>query len=848
MMLTATLKSLLSRKLRLLMSGLAIVLGVMFVSGAMVMKDTLGRSFDAQFTGAYDDFDLYVSLKPKVEEETGGPASVVPALDASAVNRVAGIPGVEKARGIVKAEGARALGKDHKLVPSTGGPRYGEGWRGESTLLTLRSGRGPQTADEVVINATLAEKAGFKAGDRIDVLTTEPKKSFTVVGVFGYSEGRDSIGGEQTVAFTEPVAQQLMTGKAGAFSGVGVDTAPGVPAASVGSAMAKELGGAYEVATAEEFAKKQSDKAGAVLDLISQLLLGFAGIAVFVSVFLIVNTFSIIIAQRLRELALLRALGASRRQMIHSVLLESFAVGLVASVLGLAAGIGVGALGSSLAGSSIEGLQVAPLGVPADAVVTSFAVGILVTVLAALFPAVRASRVAPIAVIRTAAVPDRKGRKQTWTGAVLLGLGVVLLALGLAGSGGMGTVLPAVLLSFVGVALLTPLVSRPTVWAIGVLFSRALPGQLGRRNAARNPRRTAITASAIMVGVALVTTVSTLAASFEDSVTDQIKRTLKSDLVVKGDGPSAAGAPIAPDALAQAARVPGVEKTAVAMLDSGSVDGEAQSVASWQDWATAQDVLGLTGKEGSLLPPAAGSAVMDESSAKAHDLKVGDKVTVQLQRGDPHTYQVAGIFESTALSNGIVVPWADARAGFSSELPSQAFFELDKDTDASSVLPQIEKLLQDSPEAEVMTKSEVIDEFSAAFALQVTIVQALLGVAMLIAVLGIINTLALSILERTAEMGALRAIGLGRGQTVRMIMTESMLISLFGAVLGLVVGSVLGLAVSRALKDQGVSHLALPWSQMLAYLIGAAVVGVIASLAPARRGARLSVLRAISHS
>ncbi|WP_097870864.1 ABC transporter permease [Streptomyces sp. rh34] len=848
-MLTATLKSLLSRKLRLLMSGLAVVLAVMFVSGSMVIKDTLGRSFDAQFTGAYEDLDLHVSLKPKVKAETGGPASVVPALDAAAVNRVAAASGVDKSLGIVKVEGARVLGKDRKLVPSTGGPRYGEGWRGESELLSLRSGRGPRAAEEVAINATLAEKAGFKAGDRIEVLTSEPKKSFTVVGVFGYSEGRDSIGGEQTVAFTEPVAQQLMLGKPGAFSGIGVVTDSGASAASVKGALVKELGNDYTVATGEEFAKKESDKSSAMLDMISQLLLGFAGIAVFVSVFLIVNTFSIIIAQRLRELALLRALGASRRQMINSVLLESFAIGLVSSVLGLAAGVGVGALGSSLAGGSIEGLEIASLGVPASAVVTSFAVGIVVTMLAALFPALRASRVAPIAVIRAAATPDHKGRKQTWIGAILLALGVVLVTIALVGSSGMSTMLPAVMLSFVGIALLAPLVSRPAVWAIGVLFSRALPGQLGRRNAARNPRRTAVTASAIMIGVALVTAVSTLAASFESSVTDEFKQTLKSDLVAKGDGPSAQGAPMDPDALAQAARVPGVKQVAIAMLDSGTVDEKAQKVTSWQDWDKARDVLGVTAKQGSLLPPPAGSVVMDEASAKAHSAKVGDKITVQLQRGEPRTYQVAGIFENSTFTNSIVVPWDDAQTGFSGKLPSQAFFELEDGTATSAVVPQIDELLKDSsPEAKVMTKAEVRDEFSSAFALQVTVVQALLGVAMLIAVLGIINTLALSILERTAELGALRAIGLGRGQTVRMIMTESMLISLFGAVLGLVVGSVLGLAMSHALEDQGVSHLALPWSQMLAYLIGAAVVGIIASLAPARRGARLNVLHAISHS
>ncbi|GCB53359.1 ABC transporter permease [Streptomyces sp. NL15-2K] len=846
-MLKLTLKSLLSRKLRLVLSGLAVVLAVMFVSGAMVIKDTLNRSIDAQFAGAYADIDLHVALKPKVKSPAEDDAAVIPPVDRAAVDRAAGVAGVAEASGMVLAEGARVIGKDGKVVPGTGGPRYGESWREESGLISLRSGHEPRADNEVALNAGLAEKAGLKVGDQVGVLTNEPKQNFVVAGVFGYSGNRDSIGGEQTVAFTEPVAQRLMLGRSDGYSGIKVTVADGASADTVRSALGKELGAGYDVLTGKELAQKASDKSRGILDMMNMLLLGFAGVAVFVGVFLIVNTFSIIIAQRMRELALLRALGASRKQMIGSVLTESFVVGLVSSALGLAAGVGIGALGADLLASSTDGLQVASLGVPAGAVVTSFAVGILVTMMSALVPAVRASKVPPVAVIRATATQQGKHRKQTWTGTVMLGLGGLLLVLGLSGTGGATTIISGVLLAFIGVSLLTPLISKPSVEVLGALFARSTPGALGRSNSARNPRRTAITASAMMIGVALVTAISTVAASAEDSVTRDIRRDLKADLVAMGEAGSASSASVDPAALARIAEVPGVESVAAVSMDTAMVGKESQPVTSWQDWTKAREVLGLKAAEGSIDTLAPGSVIMNESTAESRGAKVGDRITLQLQRGDTHTYRVSGVFADSTLSSGLVVPWADAEAGFRSKQPSQAYFQLAGGADESQLRTQIETLLKDSPEVSVQTRDDVIKMFSGGFAMMLTIVQALLGVAMLIAVLGIVNTLALSILERTKEMGTLRAIGLSRGQTVRMIMTESVVISLFGAVLGIVVGGALGLAAARAMEDQGVSQLSLPWGQMLAYLVGAAIVGVIASIAPARRGSRLNVLAAISH-
>ncbi|MFF2655298.1 ABC transporter permease [Streptomyces sp. NPDC058045] len=842
-MLTATLKSLLSRKLRLVLSGLAIVLAVMFVSGAMVIKATLNQSIDAQFNGAYQDIDLYVQHQPKVSSGSADDPAAVPPVDQAVVDKVADAPGVAHAGGLVLAEGARAIGKDGKVVPGTGGPRYGGSWRGESDLVSLRGGSVPHQDTEVAIDAGLAKKAGFTLGDRIGVLTDEPRRTFTVAGIFGYSGHRDSIGGEQTVIFNEPVAQRLMLGRSGAYSGVRVSLSSGTTASEAASGIGRQLGPDCSVLTGRELAKKASDKSRGILDMMGTMLLGFAAVAVVVGIFLIVNTFSIIVAQRMRELALLRALGASRRQMIGSVLLESFLVGLVASTLGLAAGIGIGALGSDLLASSTDGLKVGSLGVPASAVLSAYAVGVLTTMLAALLPAVGASKVPPISVIRASAAPEGRHRKQTWTGAVMLGLGAVLLVVG-----GMTSTLSGALLAFVGVVLLTPLVSGPAVRVLGSVFARSLPGRLGRGNSARNPRRTAITASAMMIGVALVTAISTIAVSSEDSVGHDIRHDLKADLVAMGEAGSATSAAIDPAALEKAGAVRGVHEVAAVSLDTAKVGKDTQTVASWQDWATAREVLGIKGSDGSVGSLADGTVLMNKGTADGSGLKVGDTVRVQLQRGEAHSYRVAGVFADSALANGVVVPWADAQTGFRSKQPSQAYFELSHGADTERTGHRIEALLKDSPEVTLKTRDEVIEMFSGGFAMMLAVVQALLGVAMLIAVLGIVNTLALSILERTREMGALRAIGLSRGQTVRMIMTESVVISLFGAVLGVVLGAVLGLALAHSMKGQGVTHLSLPWGQMLAYLVGAGIVGVIASLIPGRRGARLNVLAAISEA
>ncbi|MCZ7429624.1 ABC transporter permease [Micromonospora sp. WMMA1949] len=848
-MLRATLKSLLARKLRLLLSGLAVVLGVMFVSGAFVLTDTLGRSFDAVFADAYAEVDVSVEAKPKIDVSTAEGMPLSTPLPASVLDQVKAAPGVADAKGVVAADGARMIGSNGKVVTSFGPPQLGQNWLGESDLVEIREGRAPQADDEIVINTSLAEAGKVKVGDRVGVLTLAPKKEFTLVGVFGYSGGRDSIGGANEIYFTTPVAQQLMLGKPDMFSNISVQAADGTTPAALRDELARTLGTGYQVKTGEQLADDASAGLKEGLSFFNKILLGFAAVALLVGTFLILNTFSIIVAQRTRELALMRAIGASGRQVIGSVVLEALAVGLIASVLGLAAGIGVGALLAYLFGQLAGGLTLAGLGVPASAVIGAFAVGMLITVIAALLPALRASRIPPIAAMQDVATPDRPLTKVTIGGAVVTGIGAVLLFLGLGGHAGdstLATILGGVLFAFIGVALLTPVISRPVVSLLGTLFSWSVPGKLGRLNSGRNPRRTAITAAALMVGIALVTGVTVILDSAKGSIGKLAEDNIKAELVISGSTTGPRPASFDPAVLEKAAAIPGVRMVSGEYGDMGVVGGERTWVAASSNVAALQQIFGAKAAAGDISTLAPDQMLVSSDTAKARNLSVGSTVPVQLSRGEARTYTVSGIYESSQLTNPVTLP-PQAAADFAIPQPIQGFLQLAPGTSVDAVQPQVERLLADSPEVSVADRAAFIEQQTGQLDSLLQMIQILLALAIVIAVLGIINTLALSVLERTRELGLLRAIGLRRAQTMRMITVEAVVISIFGALLGVVVGTGLGAAVVEALKDEGITDLVLPWGQMVTFLILAAIIGVVAAVLPAIRAARINVLGAIAH-
>jgi putative ABC transport system permease protein len=841
-MLRATLKSLLGRKLRLVLSGLAVVLGVMFVAGAFVVTDTLGRSFDRVFATAYATTDVGVTAKPKIAVSEMEGEQVGTPLPEKAVTDVRAVDGVRSATGMVSADGARVIGSDGKVISSYGPPRLGGNWLGEDDQVKLRAGRGPAQDDEIAVNAAVAKAGNLKIGDRVGVLTLAPKKTFTLVGIWGYPGGKDSIGGAQEVAFTTPVAQKLMLGQTGVYSTITVRTADGQTPEQVRDRIAARLGGDYDVKTGKQLADDSAAGMKEVLAFFNKILLGFAGVALFVGVFLILNTFSIIVAQRTRELAMMRALGASRRQVIGSVLLEAVVIGLLAAAVGLAAGVGVGAGLGYLFTTMADGLELAPIGVPLAAVLSSLIVGVLVTVVAAVLPALRASRIAPVAAMQDVATPDRPLTKVSVTGAVVGAAGATMLGLGLYATSSLWLILGGVLVSFVGVALLTPLISRPVVALLGRLFSWSVPGRLGRLNSGRNPRRTAITAAALMVGIALVTGVTVVMSSAKTSLAAQAEDTVKAQIIIGGDQNGPRPPTFDESVLARAAGVPGVLAAAGVWNDQAKVDGKLTYINATEDLAKLSQAYGGP----ALAPLRPDQIAVSTQEATGHGWSVGTALTVQLARGDEHKYTIAATYDENAMPGSYLLP-AAATKDFGISSPIFGFVRLTDGATVAQVLPQIKALVADSPEVSATDRTTFIQQQVGDFDTVITMVQVLLALAILIAVLGVVNTLALSVLERTRELGLLRAVGLSRGQTMRMVTVEAVVISVFGALLGVVVGSGLGAAVVRALKDDGIDQIILPWDRMGLYLVLAALVGVLAAVLPSIKAARLNVLTAIAH-
>lgn len=849
-MFRATLKSLLSRKLRLVLSGLAVVLGVMAVSGALVLADSLGRSFDALFQTIDANVDVRVVANPHVDSNrTGGRLFTLP-IPASVVDRVAALHGAKKAVGTVAADGARVIGPDGKVISSQGPPRLGLAWRSDSRLAELRSGRGPEAADEVAINANLAKRGNFGVGSRIQVLTLQPKRTFTVVGIFGYPGGRDSIGGETAVAFTLPVAQELLLGQPGTYSGIDVTAQSGVAPAKLRDEIRAVLGSDYKVRTGQEVANDDAAGLRQFLDIVRNILLGFAGVTLFVGVFLIINTFSILVAQRTQELALLRALGASRGQVLRSVLIEALAIGLVASTVGLLAGFGLAALlrraFESFGGSNLPNPEG---GVPLAPIVAGYAVGLLVTALAALLPALKASRIPPMAAMREAATPDRPLTLLTAAGTVL----------GLAGAAAVGaalfvdlrgnrlwTLIAGVLLVFVGVAMLTPAISRPVVSALGRPLSWSIAGKLGRRNSARNPRRTAITAASLMVGIALVTGVSVLGSSLKASLDQLTKQDLRAQLIIAGDQTSALPPTFDAAVVDRARSIQGVTQAVAVYSDVGQFGGSVVPVFGG-DGAALADVFSLKIQSGRLGSLGKDEIAVDDTFAKSRHLAVGQTVQLATQRGGRQTFTVVAIYKATQLLPGPLVSVDVARADFTSNQPAYGYVVLGQGADAGAVQKRVEALLKDNPEVSVRSQADYVQQIASQVNTVQVILYVLLALAIVVAVLGIVNTLALSILERTRELGLLRAVGLLRLQVAQMVTVESVVISVFGALLGLVVGSALGAAVVRALRDQGVPVLQFSWGSIAVFLVLAVVVGLVAAIVPAIRAVRTDVLRAIAY-
>lgn len=848
-MLRATFKSLLSRKARLLLSSIAVMLGVMFIVGTLVLNASLGRSFEQLFSDTYESIDVQVLDSEAPSEMEGEP------FDSEVVEDVEAVSGAERVDGLAVGQ-VSVIDQEGKIVPSFTSFTIGQNWIDPQDPIEMREGTEPTADDEIIVSAGLVNAVGYDIGDEVPLVTAASpnEEKFEIVGVFGYSGGRDTVSGESTIGFTEDAAQRFLVGNEDGvkYHVVYVEAAEGVDPDQLRDDIAAALGNDFKVQTGEEVAEEGGEMFQQVLDIFSYILWGFGGVALLVSIFLIINTFSIIVAQRTKELALFRAMGAARGQVTRSVMLEALVVGVLSGLVGLGLGVAVGYAGTVALGTSFVDMDTA-LVVPWTAYVTAFVIGVGVTMVAAVFPALRAGRISPMAALREASAVDRPVKAFGFVGGTLLAGGGGLLAASLAGAFGeaadsstMWAGFGGVMLLFAGAAVFVPVVARPAVAVIGRLMSWSLPGKLGRRNSARNPRRTAITATTLMIGVTLVTAVGVLSASMQASMTKYFEENITADLLIQGEQTGPEPPTFSPNVLDDAADVDNVEKSTGMWVEMNTqVDGERQYVMATDDLPVLVDLMGMTEDSGDLDVIAEDELVLSTGAAENNDLDVGDTVTMDFAT-DSQEMTVSAIADFGGMDGGWLIS-ADNSDKFAQTNPTQAYVQVSEGADVSDVSDDLAALLTDNPMVTVSDISVLTDQVEQIFDIFLLVVQILLGLAMLIAVIGVVNTLTLSVLERTRELGLLRATGLTRGQVTRMVTVESVVIALFGALLGLGLGAGLGIAVRELLADDFLTELALPWGTMFAYVVAALVVGLLAALIPAYRANRLDLLKAISY-
>lgn len=843
-MIRAALKSLLGRKLRLLMSTFAIVLGVAFVVGSLVFSDTLNRSFTALFASTVGD----VVVRPEGAQTADGEPTTR-TVPASLVDQLAALPGAARADGNVSAVGVFVIGEDGKAVGGFGPPAIGGNWTDAPAGhglegMSIVAGTEPHGPDEVLLEASTAERAGYSVGDTVKMVTstTQATMAPTLVGIADFTEG-GSLNGATLAMFDTRTAQDLFLGGADAFSDVWVTARDGVSQEELEKQAETVLPDDVEAITGDVAADESATALLEAISFLTTFLLIFAGVSLVVGAFLIVNTFSILVAQRSRELALLRALGASKRQVTWSVLLEAVVLGALGSTLGLGLGvvlaIGIRALVATF-GLDISGQ---PLVFTPRTVVAAYAVGIVVTTAAAWLPARRTSRIAPVQALRDdIALPESSMRRRLLIGTVLAVAGLAALMSGLfaevphAGWFVGGGVL-AVLL---GVSATSPVISRPFLAAAHLVYRRAFGpvGNLAGQNSQRNPRRTTATASALMIGLTLACTMAIIGDSAKASVDKSVEENFVGDYIVS----NVFGGRFSTTIADEIAKVDGVDSVIRQRYAAAERDGDRQLFAA-TDPATI-DGLELAMTQGAATDLENDTVLVNESFADDHDLVVGDPVTLEVPSGKK-TWTVSGIFEDNPVIFAPIVstiPDMEA-AGFP---PADNALIVDTAPGAVGIQDRLEDVIADQPIVTVKNEAEFAQEQREPIDQLVLMIFALLGLALVIAVLGIVNTLALSIIERTREVGLLRAIGLSRPQLRGMITLESMVISLLGAVLGVVLGIGFGIALMYALRDEGLEAISVPAGQMVLFLGLSLVIGVLAAVVPAHRAARLDVLRAIS--
>ncbi|MFI8768029.1 ABC transporter permease [Streptomyces sp. R-07] len=840
-MFRTALRNVLAHKARLLMTVLAVMLGVAFVSGTLVFTDTLSQAFRNQSAKSFDDVDVAVQMYPNPEE-----ARKTPGLSQQVVDKVAKLDGVASVSPRVDGF-AGVPDRNGKLIGAgwaNKGANFAPGKDGKDRAYTFTTGAGPVQDTQIALDKDTADKGGYKVGDTVRVATNGPVKEYELAGVFTTEDGAVNAGGS-LVLFDSPVAQKLYL-KPGYFQSLTVTAAPGADTGKLLDDVLTVVPKAATAQTGTALADQQAKDIESGMGALNQVLLGFAGIALFVGIFLISNTFTMLVAQRTKELALMRAVGASRKQITRSVLAEAGLVGLVASAVGYVLGIGL-AVGLRSAMSAFDlKVPAGDLVLEATPAVAAFAVGVLITMLAAWLPGRRAAKIPPVAAMSSvhATQSTKSLVVRNSIGAVLTAIGVVLIVLGAGTGGDDGRMYIAggAFLTLIGVIVLIPMLSRPVIALLRPVLVGVygVSGKLAGLNAERNPRRTGATASALAIGLTLVTGLSVIGATVGSAIDKATTDQIKADYMVT----MASGNGLSQEALTALEKAPGV--SAVSPQQAGAFDlkGSFASVSGVTPGAV-EKVLKLEVVNGSLSSLGGNTIAVDDEVAAKRGLKVGDTVPVEFLDRQKGKLTVGAVYEANEFVSPVLADTELVTAHEEQAEIRQIFVSTDGGASAAHQ-QALSKAMGDNPAIQVMDHKEIRDAFGGPINMLLNIVYGLLGMALIIAVLGVVNTLAMSVFERQQEIGMLRAIGLDRRRVKRMVRLEAVVIAVFGAVVGIGLGSFLGWALGETFKNSLPGYaLVLPWDRIGLFLVLAALVGVLASLWPARSAAKLNMLSAI---
>ncbi|MFB7615293.1 ABC transporter permease [Kitasatospora sp. NPDC056181] len=847
-----SLRSLREHRRRLVGTFLSILLGVSFLTGTMVLGDTLRANFDTLFADANAGTDVVVR-SADVLDSPGTPGGVRAPVDTALADRLRAVPGVAAAEPSVQGAG-QLVGSDGKPVGGQGPPTLAGNWLGDSRLnpYKLSEGRAPAAPGEAVINRGAAKTGGLHLGSTTVLRTPDPV-TVTIVGIATFGDSADGMGPSTFTALTFGDAERYLTPRgSGQAASIQVRAAGGIPQGELVARIAPQLPDGVEAVTGAAATQESTDMvSGRFLTMFTTLLLVFAGIALLVATFTIHNTFAIVVAQRTRENALLRALGAVRGQVLGATLAEALAVGALASLGGLLGGIGVAAGLKALFSVLGFSLPTGGMVITTAAVVLPLLVGTVVAVGSALLPAVRAGRTAPLAALRDTGVDraaeGRSGTVRVALGALLVAAGVPAAVVGATDGPSVTLTVAGALGVLAGVVVLGPVAASFAVRTLGAPLPRlrGVSGTLARRNAARNPRRTSATASALMIGVAVVTLFTVFGASVKATLDATVSSSFAGDLAVTAPSFGAGGSGVSPKLADALAQLPEVRQTVGLGRGVARIDGHGRTL-DVTDPARLAGIVDLGRVDGTLDALGTDGLAVSRSEAGQHGWRLGQSVTVGFTDGASGTFTVRALYEGGGLAGDYLITrqaWAPHRGQDSDTMVAVG---LKSGVALGAGKAAVEKAAAPFGNPKVQDRDEYAASAAGGVDMMLSVVYALLALAVLIALLGIANTLTLAVHERTRELGLLRAVGQTRAQLRAMVRWESVLVAAFGTVGGLALGAFLGWALVRASDSAGTGSFAIPPGQLAVVLGAGLLAGAVAGLRPAGRAARLDVLRAIA--